>query len=144
MNTHRPMARITRNNPIGRRKLLRGWFRREKIRRLGIDIGLRIILHRNEAEDRRRYPPLASHPEESLYTLRKHLNKTSLREGRFLHRPLHQSGFIYLQQKQLTHLMFPPAPAPARGRNREYLLRRAPTPGFPHERQVHRPMFHLH
>jgi hypothetical protein len=51
MRTHKTMARTTKINPIGRRKLLRGWFRREKIRRLGMDIGLLLILHRNEARE---------------------------------------------------------------------------------------------
>ena len=50
MKIHSVRTRITRINPIGRRKL-RGWFRREKIRRLGIDIGLPLILHRNEGKD---------------------------------------------------------------------------------------------
>lgn len=53
MRTHKTMARTTKINPIGRRTALvrvRGRFRREKIRRLGMDIGLLIILHRNEGE----------------------------------------------------------------------------------------------
>ena len=48
INMHKTMARTTKTNPIGRRTL-RGLFRRVKIRRLEIDIGLPIILHRIEA-----------------------------------------------------------------------------------------------
>src|SRR5215208_2808164 len=46
---HKTIARTTKISPIGRRKPLervRGRFRREKIRRLGIDIGLLLILQR--------------------------------------------------------------------------------------------------